>query len=105
MLGDIIKFLHKLIKYKSYAGLKLKFSSTKVNLLDGKCSRNPLKSSDHTKNLVFSNFLSKKELIDKNIISSVSKIIEEVSIRGDEALIDITKELDNHMVIRKYLKF
>jgi len=46
----------------------------------------------------FSNFLSKKELIDKNIISSVSKIIEEVSIRGDEALIDITKKLDNHLI-------
>ena len=46
----------------------------------------------------FLNFLSKKELIDKNIISSVSKIIEEVSIRGDEALIDITKKLDNHLI-------
>ena len=46
----------------------------------------------------FSNFLSKKELIDKNIISSVSKIIEEVSIRGDEALIDITKKLDSHIL-------
>lgn len=46
----------------------------------------------------FSNFLSKKELIDKNIISSVSKIIEEVSFRGDEALIDITKKLDNHLL-------
>ena len=46
----------------------------------------------------FSNFLSKKELVDRNIISSVSKIIEEVSIRGDEALIDISKELDNHIL-------
>ena len=46
----------------------------------------------------FSNFLSKKELIDKNIISSVSKIIEEVSIKGDQALIDITKKLDNHLI-------
>ena len=46
----------------------------------------------------FSNFLSKKELIDQNIISSVSKIIEEVSIKGDQALIDITKKLDNHLI-------
>ncbi len=46
----------------------------------------------------FSNFLSKKELIDKNIISSVSKIIEEVSIEGDAALIGITKKLDNHLI-------
>ena len=46
----------------------------------------------------FSNFLSKKELVDRNIISSVSKIIEEVSIRGDEALIDITKKLDSHIL-------
>ena len=46
----------------------------------------------------FSNFLSKKELVDRNIISSVSKIIEKVSIRGDEALIDITKKLDSHIL-------
>ena len=46
----------------------------------------------------FSNFLLKKELIDKNIISSVSKIIEEVSIKGDQALKDITKKLDNHLI-------
>jgi len=46
----------------------------------------------------FSDFLSKKELIDKNIISSVSEIIEEVSVRGDQALVDITKKLDNHLI-------
>ena len=46
----------------------------------------------------FSNFISKKEIIDKNIISSVSKIIEEVSIRGDEALIELTKKLDNYLI-------
>ena len=48
--------------------------------------------------LEFSNFISKKEIIDKNIISSVSKIIEEVSIRGDEALIELTKKLDNYLI-------
>ena len=46
----------------------------------------------------FSNFLSKKEIIDKNIISSVSEIIKDVSIRGDEALIDLTEKLDNHLI-------
>jgi len=46
----------------------------------------------------FSNFLSKKETIDKNIISSVSEIIKDVSIRGDEALIDLTEKLDNHLI-------
>ncbi|HJM15318.1 MAG TPA: histidinol dehydrogenase [SAR86 cluster bacterium] len=46
----------------------------------------------------FSNFLLKKETIDKNIISSVSEIIKDVSIRGDEALIDLTEKLDNHLI-------
>jgi len=46
----------------------------------------------------FSNFLSKKGLIHKNIISTVSKIIKDVSIRGDEALIDLTKKLDNYVI-------
>ena len=46
----------------------------------------------------FSNFLSKKEIIDKSIISSVSEIIKDVSIRGDEALIDLTEKLDNHLI-------
>jgi len=46
----------------------------------------------------FSNFLSKKGLIHENIISSVSKIIKDVSIRGDEALIDLTKKLDNYVI-------
>ena len=46
----------------------------------------------------FSNFISKKEILDKNIISSVSAIIEDVSVRGDEALIDLTKKLDNHLL-------
>ncbi len=46
----------------------------------------------------FSNFLSNKEITDKNIISSVSKIIEDVSIRRDKALIDITKKLDNYLI-------
>ncbi len=46
----------------------------------------------------FSNFLSKKETVDKSIISSVSEIIKDVSIRGDEALIDLTEKLDNHLI-------
>ena len=46
----------------------------------------------------FSNFLSKKEILDENVVLTVSKIIEEVSFRGDEALIDITKKLDNHLI-------
>jgi histidinol dehydrogenase len=46
----------------------------------------------------FSNFLSKKGLIHENIISTVSKIIKDVSIRGDEALIDLTKKLDNYVI-------
>ena len=46
----------------------------------------------------FSNFLSKKGIIDKSIISSVSEIIKDVSIRGDEALIDLTEKLDNHLI-------
>ena len=46
----------------------------------------------------FSNFLSKKGLIHENIISSVSKIIKDVSIRGDEALKDLTKKLDNYVI-------
>ena len=46
----------------------------------------------------FSGFLSKKETIDKNIISSVSEIIKDVFVRGDEALIDLTKKLDNHLI-------
>jgi len=46
----------------------------------------------------FSNFLSKKEFVDKKIISSVSEIIKDVSSRGDEALIELTKKLDNHLI-------
>ena len=46
----------------------------------------------------FSNFLSKKETVDKSIISSVSEIIKDVSIRGDEALIDLTEKLDSHLI-------
>tara|TARA_Y100000748_G_scaffold197526_1_gene165458 strand:+ start:1865 stop:3157 length:1293 start_codon:yes stop_codon:yes gene_type:complete len=46
----------------------------------------------------FSNFLSKKGLIHENIISSVAKIIKDVSIRGDEALKDLTKKLDNYVI-------
>jgi len=48
--------------------------------------------------LDFSNFLSKKEFVDKEIISSVSKIIKDVSSRGDDALIELTKKLDNHLI-------
>ena len=43
-----------------------------------------------------SDFLSTKEYVDEEIISSVTKIIKDVSIRGDKALIQLTKKLDNH---------
>ena len=46
----------------------------------------------------FSNFISKKGIIDKNVISSVSKIIEDISARGDKALIELTKKFDNHLI-------
>ncbi len=46
----------------------------------------------------FNNFLTKKEFVDQKIISSVTEIIKAVSSRGDEALIDLTKELDNHLI-------
>ena len=46
----------------------------------------------------FSFFLSKKESIDSQIFTSVSKIIKDVSTRGDDALIELTKKLDNHLV-------
>ena len=46
----------------------------------------------------FSNFVSKKEFVDKKISSSVYEIIKDVSLRGDDALIEITKKLDNHSI-------
>ena len=45
-----------------------------------------------------SNFLSKKESVDKAIISSVSEIILDVSSRGDVALREITEKLDNYLL-------
>ena len=44
------------------------------------------------------NFLSKKESVDNKIIASVSKIIKDVSSRGDDALIELTEKLDNHLI-------
>ena len=38
-----------------------------------------------------SNFLSKRDSADKEVISSVSEIIKDVSLRGEEALVEITK--------------
>ena len=46
----------------------------------------------------FLNFLSSKGFVDKTIISSVSEIIKEVSSRGDIALIELTKKLDDHLI-------
>ncbi len=46
----------------------------------------------------FSNFILKKDKLDKDIISSVYKIIEDVSFRGDQSLIDLTKKLDDHLI-------
>ena len=48
--------------------------------------------------LDFKNILSKKEFVDNKIITSVSEIIQDISSRGDEALIQITKKLDNHLI-------
>ena len=46
----------------------------------------------------FSNFLYKKQSVDKKISLSVSEILQDISIRGDLALIEITKKLDNHHI-------
>ena len=46
----------------------------------------------------FSNFLYKKQSVDKKISLSVSEILQDISIRGDLALIEITKKLDNHLI-------
>lgn len=51
----------------------------------------------------FSNYISKKEFIDKKITSSVAEIIEEVSSRGDEALVEFTKKFDNHLIQNFFL--
>ena len=59
MLGESIKCLHKLIKYKSKAGSLLRFLSTKINLLEGKRDLISVKLFDQTKYLGFSIFLSK----------------------------------------------
>ncbi len=48
--------------------------------------------------LDFSNFILKKEILDEKVISSVSAIIKDVYVRGDEALIDLTQKLDNHLI-------
>ena len=45
-----------------------------------------------------SNFLSKRDSADKEVISSVSEIIKDVSLRGEEALVEITKKLDNYVI-------
>ena len=45
-----------------------------------------------------SDFLYKKESTDKEVVSSVSEILKDVSSRGDDALIKLTKKLDNHSV-------
>ena len=46
----------------------------------------------------FLDFLSKKESVDKKIISSVSEIIKDISSKGDAALIEHTEKLDNHVI-------
>ena len=62
VLGDNIKCLHKLIKYKSYAGSLLKFSFTNVNFFVSKSHLIPEKLLDQTKYLGFLRFLSKKSI-------------------------------------------
>tara|TARA_Y100001970_G_scaffold248719_1_gene318548 strand:- start:718 stop:2010 length:1293 start_codon:yes stop_codon:yes gene_type:complete len=46
----------------------------------------------------FTNYISKKEFVDKKITSTVAEIIQEVSSRGDEALVEFTKKFDNHLI-------
>lgn len=45
-----------------------------------------------------SNFLTLKESIDLEVVSSVTQIVKEVSSRGDSALIELTRKFDNHML-------
>ncbi len=59
---------------------------------------NELNISNKGFDLDFKNILSKKEFVDNKIITSVSEIIQDISSRGDEALIQITKKLDNHLI-------
>ncbi len=59
---------------------------------------NELNISNKGFDLDFKNILSKKEFVDNKIITSVSKIIQDISSRGDDAVIQITKKLDNHLI-------
>ena len=43
------------------------------------------------------NFLTLKQSVDKEVIASVSKILKEVSSRGD-SLIEITKKFDDYLL-------
>ncbi len=60
--------------------------------------REELNISDKEFDSELSNFLLKKGFVDKKIITSVSKIINDVSSKGDNALIELTKKLDNHLI-------
>ena len=50
-----------------------------------------------------SNFLSSKQSIDVEVVASVSKILKEVSSKGDLALIELTKNFDNHILENFFL--
>ena len=50
-----------------------------------------------------SNFLNLKQSIDVEVVASVSKILKEVSSKGDSALIELTKNFDNHILENFFL--
>ena len=45
-----------------------------------------------------SNFLTLKQSVDEEVVASVTKILKEVSSRGDSALIELTKKFDDYML-------
>ena len=50
-----------------------------------------------------SNFLTLKQSVDEEVVASVTKILKEVSSRGDSALIEFTKKFDDHMLENFFL--
>ena len=50
-----------------------------------------------------SNFLTLKQSVNEEVVASVTKILKEVSSRGDSALIELTKKFDDHMLENFFL--
>ena len=50
-----------------------------------------------------SNFLTLKQSVDEEVVASVTKILKEVSSRGDSALIELTKKFDDYMLENFFL--